>query len=158
MELTTPKLWRLTLPLRGAVFDKGQPLVFLSPYLQPPLFMDTQEQLLEISIKWEFSVLHMSKSLYQNVSRTNLNIYNCYMMKNIGCKDSDSSFILQYNKRTAPLFLAISCHDSHCSAAVRPQLVPFSRPSTPPPQVSAHLSVLKLPTSHSQLSPIFTRV
>ena len=41
-------------------FDKGQPLVLPSPNLQPPLFIDTQEQPLEISIKWKFSVLHMS--------------------------------------------------------------------------------------------------
>ena len=32
------------------LFDKGQ----------PPLCMDAQEQPLEISIKWEFALLHMS--------------------------------------------------------------------------------------------------
>ena len=42
------------------LFDKGQPLVLLSPNLHPPLFMNTQEQPPNISIKWEFSVLHMS--------------------------------------------------------------------------------------------------
>ena len=55
-ETTAPRL-----------FDKGQPLVLLSPNLQPPFCMDTQEQPLEISIKWEFTVLHMpyfTKLLY----------------------------------------------------------------------------------------------
>ena len=72
-----------TTALPPLFFDKGQPLVLLSPNLQPPLFMDTQEQPLEISIKWEFSVLHMSyfsKLLYQKFSRTNLNVYTCYMI------------------------------------------------------------------------------
>ena len=42
------------------LFGIGKPLVLLSPNLQPPIFTNTQEQPLEISIKWEFSALHMS--------------------------------------------------------------------------------------------------
>ena len=38
---------------------------------------------------------------------------------------------LQYNKRTAPLFLAVAGRNSHSSPAVGPQSVPFSRLSTP---------------------------
>ena len=56
----TAKLQPLPPPPLAFFFDKGQPLVLLSPNLQPPLFMDTPEQPLEISNKWEFSVLHMS--------------------------------------------------------------------------------------------------
>ena len=40
-------------------FDKGQPLVLQSPNLQPPIFMDTQEQPLEINVKWWiFSIVY----------------------------------------------------------------------------------------------------
>ena len=67
-----------------------------------------------------------------------MNAYNCYLMWNIGCKYSDSPLIIQYDKRTAPLFLAILGRDSHHSAAVGPQSVPFSRLSTPPRLFTQH--------------------
>ena len=38
-----------------------------------------------------------------------------------------------YNHWTAPLFLAMAACDSHSSSEVGPQLVPFSRLSSPPP-------------------------
>ena len=68
-----------TAKLQPPFFGQGQPLVLPSPNLQPPFFMDTYEQPLEISIKWEFSVLHMSyfsQLLYQQLSRRNLNVNN----------------------------------------------------------------------------------
>ena len=83
---------------------------------------------------------YLTKLLYQKVSRTHLNVYYCYMMENIECKDSDSSLILQHTWRTAPLFLAISPFDSHRSAVVGPQLVPFSRPTIPIPGHVAYQS------------------
>ena len=89
-------------------FDKGQPLVLLFPNLQPPLFMDTQEQPLEISIKWEFSVLHtsyFSKLLYQKLSKINMHVYNCYNCRILDTKTLTAP--LSYNIiREQPPFLS----------------------------------------------------
>ena len=57
--------------------------------------MDTQEQPFEISIKWEFSVLHVIS--YQIIVLTGFkNTFECihllYQMYNIGCKDSALSY------------------------------------------------------------------
>ena len=50
-EALTLCVWVPTAKKQPPFFDKQQPLV-LSPNLEPPLFMDTQEQPLEISVKW----------------------------------------------------------------------------------------------------------
>ena len=43
---------------------------------------------------------------------------------------------------TAPLFLAMSARDSHTPEEVGPQLVPFSRPSSPPGPLRLHNVIL----------------
>ena len=98
--------------------------------------MDTQGQPIEINIEWRISYIRyiiFTLLLFQESLRTNLNAYNSYLIWNISWTDSDSSPILQYNIRTAPLFLAVAGCDSHCSPVVGLQSVPFFRLSSPPP-------------------------
>ena len=69
--------------------------------------MDAQGQPLEINSEWWIFYIwykYFTLLLFQKGLRTNLNAYNSYLICNISWTDSDSSPILQYNIRTAPLF------------------------------------------------------
>ena len=64
--------------------------VLLPPNLQPPLFMDNQAEPLEINVKWcIFCITYIIFYIFKN---------------KFECKYSDSPPIIQYDKRTAPLF------------------------------------------------------
>ena len=86
------------------LFGQRTAPVLLSPNLQLPLFMDTQEQPLEISIKWGiFCIAYII--FYQIIVLKGFkNKFECIRLLydvDIGRRDSASSLFIQHNKRTS---------------------------------------------------------
>ena len=107
-------------------------MVLLSPNLPPPLFMDTQEQPLEISIEWRTFFIAYNHILPIIVLNGFKNKSACIQVI-LGAKTLTAHLSYNIIRGKPPSFLAILHNNCHRSAVVGSQSVPFSGPSTPPP-------------------------
>ena len=110
------------------LMHKGQPL-FCHLQIYSPLFSRMPNDSLQINIECWIFLYFMHHVLphycFKRFLRTNLNVYNYYLVWNNSWKESCP--ILQY------YFLSHRWSRSHRSTVVGPPSVPFSRLSTPPP-------------------------